>query len=287
MQDKRYLTPQEISDTCTNIGIKKCSICNKKLFVLAILGGMYIAFGASSANMAIHNLPASAVGIKKLIAGTIFPVGLMMIIIAGGELFTGNNLITVAALQKKVSWKALLNNWIIVYLGNFIGAFLLAWLLFNSGIFNTSQGLLGELHIKIAQEKLNLTFSQAFIRGILCNVLVALAVWMSYAATGIVDKIFAIWFPVMVFIIGGYEHCIANMYYIPAGMITAGSNAASLGLTWPAFIVKNLIPVTLGNIVGGAVVVGGFYWFIYCNEASSVVKETVPGFMKPQLTVKE
>ncbi|MFZ7101967.1 MAG: formate/nitrite transporter family protein [Peptococcaceae bacterium] len=264
--EKGYLAPAEIKAYCADVGVKKCHNKTMRLLVLGIFAGMFIALGAAGANMAIHSLPASLGGIKKLIAGAIFPVGLMLVIIAGGELFTGNNLITVALLEKKVTLKEMLNNWVLVYLGNFIGSIFVAWMIYESGLFNTSQGLLGELHINTALAKTGLTFSQAFIRGILCNILVALAVWMSFAATRIVDKIAAIWFPVMLFIVGGYEHCIANMYYIPAGIMAAGGEASGLGLTWSAFVINNLVPVTLGNIVGGGLIVGALYWYVYCDK---------------------
>lgn len=272
MEDKRYLTPLEIREKCIQAGIKKCELSRQKTILLAIMAGMFIAFGAASANMAVHNLPATMTGIKKLISGAIFPTGLIIIVLAGGELFTGNNLIIVAALEKKVKWKALINNWINVYLGNFIGAILISWMLYESGFFNTSQGLLGNLHVSIAAEKVGQTFIQLFIKGVLCNILVSVAVWMSYSSSGVIDKIFAMWFPVMVFIVGGYEHSIANMYYIPAGMLAAGSSAASNGLTLTAFLVNNLIPVTLGNIVGGSLVVGALYWYIYSPTEQTSLK---------------
>lgn len=266
---KGYLSPPEIKDYCTEVGIKKCRNKAVQLVILGIFAGMFIALGAAGANMAIHSLPASLGGIKKLIAGAIFPVGLMLVIIAGGELFTGNNLITVALLEKKVTSKEMLNNWFFVYLGNFLGSVFIAWMIYESGLFSTSQGLLGDFHVKLAVAKTSLTFSQAFIRGILCNILVALAVWLSFAAKRIVDKIAAIWFPIMLFIVGGYEHCIANMYYIPAGMLAAGSEGANMGLTWGTFIINNLIPVTLGNIVGGGIIIGALYWYVYGDKEFS------------------
>lgn len=270
MPEKRFLTPLEIAESAINTGVKKCVLYKRKVFLLAILAGAFIALGAASSNMVIHSLSDNFTGLKKLLAGAIFPVGLMMIVMAGGELFTGNNLLVVAALQKKITWKDVLGNWFVVYTGNFIGACLIAWLLYQSGLFATSQGGLGVLHVNSALVKVNLTFSQAFIRGVLCNMLVVIAVWMAYGATSIGDKVLAIWFPVMLFVSGGYEHSIANMYYIPAGIFALDNPVLVQQLNWYSFLLKNLVPVTLGNIVGGSVLVGIVYWYVYCYNHENV-----------------
>lgn len=280
MQNKNYLTPKEIRTITIENGINKCNLQWDKMLLLAILAGIFIAFGAASSNMAIHSISSQYVGIKKLLAGMIFPVGLMMIVIAGGELFTGNNLIIMALLEGKVKGKDLLNNWVIVFIGNFIGSLIIVLLLYHSGLTSTSNGLLGELHISIAKAKLSLGFKEALVRGILCNILVVMAVWMASAAKSIGGKIVAIWFPIMAFVTAGFEHCIANMYYIPFGILAAGSEATSLGLTWSSFIVNNLIPVTLGNIIGGAGFIGVFYWYIYkvqVSENKSFIEERMTG----------
>jgi len=269
MRCRGFFIPGEIAERIVEAGVNKCRLSKDRLFLLAIIAGAYIAFGAASSNMVVHSLPSNLAGLKRLLAGAIFPVGLMMIILGGGELFTGNNLLIFAVMQRKITWRAMLSNWALVYAGNFIGSVFLAWLLFRSGLFFANHGELGMYHVSTSLSKVNITFSQAFIRGICCNVLVVMAVWMSYGANTLGDKILAIWFPVMLFVAGGYEHCIANMYYIPAGIFALDIPAVSNQLNWQSFLIKNLIPVTLGNIVGGSLLVGITYWYVYCYKNSS------------------
>ena len=203
----------------------------------------------------------------------------MLVIIAGGELFTGNTLITIGVLEKKIKLKDMLSNWFFVYLGNFVGAVFIAYMMNMSGLFNSGDNMLGGITLKIAAYKTHLTFSQAFYLGIMCNWLVCIAVWMSYGAKDIIGKCFAIFFPISLFITSGFEHSIANMYYIPAGIL-AKSNASwveASGLTaeklahlnWSTFITKNLVPVTIGNIVGGVILVAGVYWFTYYKNSEN------------------
>ena len=266
-----YLSPKEITEEYVAIGQKKASTPAYKLFILGILAGALIAFASEGSNVAIHTL--DSVGLGKLLAGIIFGTGLMMVVITGAELFTGNTLIVISCIEKKVRWLDMLRNWVIVYLGNFIGALTIVIFIIYSGQLDFSGGLLGGFTIKTAVYKTGLTFSQALLMGIMCNWLVCLAVWMAAAAKDIAGKVLAIFFPIMLFITSGFEHSIANMYYIPAGIIAKmnpvwveqaealGVTAAKLAhLNWESFIVNNLIPVTLGNIIGGSLLVGVFYW---------------------------
>lgn len=270
---KGFLTPQEIPASVVNAGIKKCTTPNSRVFWLAVLAGMFIALGAFASAMISHSV--ENIGIAKFVGAAVFPVGLMLVVISGGELFTGNNLISVAFLEKKVTLKSLLNNWTIVFVGNFFGSLLIVWLIITSGLLKTGGGELGAFAIKTAVGKVGLSFTEVLARGILCNILVAIAVWTAFAAQDISGKVFACWFPVMLFVLSGYEHCVANMYFIPVGIIAkfdpsfrAVSNLSAeqlAGLNWSG-LVGNLIPATIGNIIGGALVIGGIYWYIYITK---------------------
>lgn len=282
MNTQNYLTPPEITEATIQTAMKKSSMPIINMILLGILAGVFIAFASEGSNMAAFNLLAKpeTYGLGKALAGAIFGTGLMLVVIAGGELFTGNTMILAGVLDKKVTVVAMLKNWLFVYLGNFIGSIFIAFLMNKSGLFTSGANMLGAMTIKIACYKVGLSFSQAFILGIMCNWLVCLAVWMAYGAKDITGKIFAIFFPIWLFITSGFEHSVANMYYIPAGIIAKGNSAfveaaAGLGvtaeklqhLTWSNFITSNLIPVTLGNIVGGGIFVAGIYWFVYIKNA--------------------
>lgn len=278
METKHYLAPAEIAKATIEVGIKKSKTKPLNLLILGILAGAFIAFASEGSNMAAFNLLANpkTYGLGKVLAGFIFGTGLMMVLIGGGELFTGNTLITMGVLQKKVSISAMLKNWGFVYAGNLIGSVLIAYMMFKSGLFSSGENMLGAVTIKTAAYKVGLDFMPAFYLGIMCNWLVCIAVWMSYAAKDITGKIFAIFFPIWLFVTSGFEHSVANMYYIPAG-IFAKSNpewVAASGLTgsklanlnWGSFFTSNLLPVTLGNIVGGVIFVAGVYWMVYIKD---------------------
>jgi len=281
MSEERYLSPSEIAEYTINAGVKKTKLTALNMFILGILAGAFIAFAAEGSNMAAYNLFAKpeTYGLGKALAGAIFGTGLMLVLIAGGELFTGNTMIIAGILDKKVTLKAMLKNWFFVYLGNFAGSILIAYMMNHSGLYGSSADLLGGMTIKIASYKVGLTFMQAFYLGIMCNWLVCLAVWMCYGAKDMSGKILAVFFPIWLFITSGFEHSVANMYYIPAGIMAKGTKAYAdaaftLGvtpeklthLTWGSFVYNNLIPVTLGNIVGGGIFVGAVYWFIYAKK---------------------
>lgn len=284
MSALNYLTPAEITETTIQIGIKKTQIPVINMVLLGILAGAFIAFASEGSNMAAFNLLAKpeTFGLGKVLAGSIFGTGLMLVVIAGGELFTGNAMMLAGLLDRKLRLAGMLKNWFFVYVGNLIGSVLIAYLMNESGLFGSGAAVLGGMTIKIAAYKVGLTFGQAFVLGILCNWLVCLAVWMATGAKDITGKIFAIFFPIWLFITSGFEHCVANMYYIPAGIL-AKSNpalaeaAASVGVTaeqlsnlnWGSFFVNNLLPVTLGNIVGGGIFVGVVYWLIFIKNCKA------------------
>ncbi len=273
--EKKPLKPAEITDYTISMAQDKAAGSVQKLLLLGILAGAFIAFAAEGSNMAAFNLFAepTTYGLGKVLAGAIFGTGLMLVVLAGGELFTGNTLILAAVCDKKVTVSKMLRNWIIVYAGNFIGSMLIAYMMANSGLFSSGADMLGAVTLKIAAYKVNLDFSKAFYLGIMCNWLVCLAVWISYGAESMIGKIFSIFFPIWLFITSGFEHSVANMYYIPAGiMIKSNTTFAGIAhlsqealdsLTWSSFLIHNLIPVTLGNIVGGGIFVGMAYWYTY------------------------
>ncbi|MFH1655054.1 MAG: formate/nitrite transporter family protein [Candidatus Omnitrophota bacterium] len=249
--DNFFLSPREISESISDIGEKKATASIFELFIFGILAGIYIAFGA---NVATNVLSGGTLdpGLAKFLAGCVFSVGLMLVLIPGSELFTGNILMTIGFIYKKYSFVKVLRNWFVVYCGNLIGAMLIAWLVFKSGLL-IHQGNLtatGFTAIEIAETKLQIGFSEALVRGILCNMLVCLAVIMCIASRTVIGKIFGIFFPIMAFVASGYEHSVANMYFLPAGLMAKGEFL-------PGFfgMFNNLIPVTIGNIIGGLLIV--------------------------------
>jgi formate/nitrite transporter len=265
-------SPAQILEYTSDVGVTKAQRGILGQLILAFMAGVFIAFASEGSNMAAFNLFANpdTYGLGKVLAGAVFGTGLMLVVVAGGELFTGNTLILVGVLDRKVTIRQLLSNWLVVYIGNFIGSVFIAYMMARSMLFNSGNGVLGGQTIKIAAYKTALSFESAFFLGIMCNWLVCLAVWVSYAAKDVMGKLFACFFIICLFITSGFEHSVANMYYIPAG-IMAKSNpfwvemshvgAEQLAnLNWLTFITKNLIPVTLGNIVGGGGMVGLLYW---------------------------
>ena len=254
--EKRMLTPAEIAESTILTGVKKANSPSLQLLLLGILAGAFIGFGSHADIVIMQTMGKIDVGLAKFLGAAVFPVGLMLVIIAGGELFTGNNLMTLALIDKKIGIKGLLRNWGLVYFGNFIGAVALAYSLNVAGFYNSET--VANMALKIATGKMGLTFGSAFIRGTLANIVVALAVWLSYSSKDIVGKIFAIWFPIMMFVLSGFEHSIANMFFLPiVKFIGAGE------FTWIEMWTNNLIPVTLGNVFGGGVIIPVMYYLIY------------------------
>jgi formate/nitrite transporter len=274
------LSPAEIAKRVAEVGKKKSGLDLFRLFMLAILGGVFISLGAEFFTLVIH-ATGLAFGLTKLIGGVVFSLGLILIVLAGAELFTGNALMSIAFIQRTISSRSLLRNWGLVYIGNFTGAMLIVLLMYYSGQWGFNGSMVGAQALLIANSKVNIAFSTAFVLGILANGLVCLAVWLCFGARSTIDKIFAVIFPITAFVASGFEHCIANMYFIPMGIwlksqpsvlavaqAMSGRELALQNLTWAGFAVKNLIPVTLGNIVGGSILVGGVYWSIYIREFS-------------------
>lgn len=268
----KALSSKEILDKVSESAVVKASGSFKTLFLMSILAGAYIAFGGFASTMASYNLIASSdtFGLGKLVAGCVFPVGLMLVVLCGAELFTGNCLMVTGLADKKITIMKMLRNWILVYVGNFIGAMIIVLLITYSGLLNSSEGLLGAVTVKIAAGKLNLGFGQAIVLGIMCNWLVCLAVWMATGAQATISKIFAIFFCILPFVLSGFEHSVANMYFIPVGILASmnesyvqllGTDIGQLNII--NMLVKNLLPVTIGNIIGGSGLVGMMYWTIH------------------------
>jgi formate/nitrite transporter len=276
------LLPSEMATKAEGIGVKKASMDATSMFVLSLLAGAFIALGAVFSTTVVAGTAGTlAYGVVRLLAGLVFSLGLILVIVGGAELFTGNNLIVMAWASRKVSTALLLRNWIIVYLGNFVGAVGTAVLVYLGGQYAFGNGAIGAAALTTANAKVGLGFGQAFVLGILCNGLVCLAVWLSHSARSTSDKILAIIPPIAAFVAAGFEHSVANMYFIPVALFiksgapdsfwsglgkTAGDSPE---LSWGNFA-GNLLPVTLGNIVGGAVLVGAVYWFVYLRTAKQV-----------------
>ncbi|MBQ7838951.1 MAG: formate/nitrite transporter family protein [Lachnospiraceae bacterium] len=259
------LSPAQIAETYVTVGTNKSKTPTPKLFALAIFAGMFISIAGASATIA--SAVADNASISRLINSMIFPAGLVMVVLAGSELFTGDCLMIIPVLKKKITVLEFIKTLIIVYLGNFVGSLFVTALFVFGHTPDLYSGALAQTLVNTAVAKVNLSFSDAFLRGILCNVLVCIAVWITIGAPTAADKILGLYPPIFVFVLGGYEHCVANMFYIPAGIFSAAEyGIAAEGLSWVSFLVNNLIPVTLGNIVGGSIVVGMGYYFIYLRQ---------------------
>jgi len=295
------LLPPEMAQRAEYLGVRKAGMSFLPMFALSILAGEFIALGAvfattvtAGSSMAIKASDSAAAfipltaslpyGIVRLLTGLVFCLGLILVVVAGAELFTGNNLIVMAWASGKVSMLSLLRNWGIVYFGNFVGSILTAAMMFLTKQYLFGNGAVGIAALNIATTKSNLGFIQAIVLGIFCNALVCLAVWLTYSARSEVDKIIAIVFPITAFVAAGFEHSVANMYFIPIGLFikmfdpTFTNNVAAAveasakysldTLTWNNFFLNNLLPVTIGNIIGGAALVAVVYWFIYLRPIS-------------------
>ncbi len=258
-------SPAQIAATYESAGVAKTKLSFRKAFLLGIMAGAFIALGGLGSQIASVCAPDPSTG--RLISSVVFPIGLFMVLVGGAELFTGNCLIMIPVLSKKATIKGMLRNWLIVYLGNLVGGVIVAFLANFSHTYAFADGALAQAVVNTAVAKSNISFADGLLKGILCNILVCMAVWCSFAADELAGKVLALWFPVMLFIIGGFEHCVANMYFIPAGMMaTAVYGLPADGLSLLGFLVTNLIPVTIGNIIGGALCVGAMYYLIYLKE---------------------
>jgi formate/nitrite transporter len=269
------LPPASVAAKAETVGVAKAHMGILDVFALSVLAGAFIALGAIFATTVSAGGSELAYGVVRLLAGVTFSLGLVLVVVAGAELFTGNNLIVMAWASRRVSTARLLGNWAVVWVGNFVGAFATAVIVFVSKQYTFGGGEVGETALTIASTKTGYGFSEAVALGMLCNALVCLAVWLTYGAHTTTDKILAVILPIAAFVAAGFEHSVANMYFISIGLLIESDEAfvASLdpppdlsGLTWGSFFADNLLPVTIGNIVGGAVLVGAVYWFVYLRR---------------------
>ncbi len=277
------LAPAQVAAKCESVGVAKCGLDWVSTLALGILAGVFIALGAVFMTTITAGAAALPFGVAKLLGGLVFCLGLILVVVAGAELFTGNNLIVVALLNGKVSLGRLLRNWGLVYLGNLIGSVVVAGLVFAARHYTGANGAIGANALAIANAKTGLAFGQAVALGVLCNALVCLAVWLTFSARSVAGKILAIIFPITAFVAAGFEHSVANMYFIPMGLIikhfdpafVAQTQASVNNLTVQGLLVRNLLPVTIGNIIGGAGLVGLVYWFIYLRPRRSATSTSV------------
>jgi formate transporter len=260
-------SPKEIAERVENIGVTKARLPLLTVATLGLLAGGFIGLGALYYTLVTSDSSLSFAA-SRLLGGLTFSLGLILVVVAGAELFTGNNLLVMAWASYRITTRELVRNWVIVYLANFLGAMGLVLLVFLSGHWQMEEGAVGTNAVTIAAAKVALSFSEAFFKGILCNILVCLAVWLALAARSVVDKIFAVIFPISAFAAAGFEHSIANMYFIPLGILLKDRILVSgaENLSWSG-LWSNLVPVTLGNIVGGGVMVALVYYFVYRHQA--------------------
>lgn len=272
------LLPPQMAVKAEDIGVKKANMPIDKMFALAVLAGGFISIGAIFATTVAAGSADLPYGVARLLIGLVFTIGVILVIVGGAELFTGNTLITMVYASKKVSLGQLLKNWGVVYAGNFVGSIATVILVFLSGQFKFGGGSIGLTALNIAKAKVGLGFVEAIFLGILCNALVCMAVWMCFSARTTAEKILAIIPPISCFVAAGFEHSIANMYFVPIGLFikdfapeflsVIGKTAADYAsLTWGNFLIGNLLPVTIGNIIGGGFMVGIIYWFIYSRKS--------------------
>ena len=275
LEDK---APKTIAETVAQtVGVAKATSPWFTVFVLGILAGAYIGFGGLLSTTVTFDMAAKwGLGFTKILGGAAFSVGLMLVVIAGAELFTGNNLMVSSVMSREITLSTMGKRWGVVFLANFIGSILVALLFYFSGLWKTGDGTLGVAAVKIAYNKVSLSFGEALWRGIGCNWLVCLAVWMALASRQTIGKIFAIFFPIMAFVAIGFEHSVANMYFIPTGIMLMNkvgmANISGVDpniIGWINFLWRNLLPVTIGNIIGGAVFVGMSYWGAYLRPVKS------------------
>ena len=265
-------SPLEIAKNFVEIGLHKVRLSAFKMLVLGIFAGIYIGFAGIASTTASATIENPSVA--RLLSACVFPAGMAMVLIAGSELFTGNNLIIISLLEKKIKLTEMLKNWFFVFAGNFIGASFVAVMVVYAGIPGLYDGRLAEKMVAAALTRVNQTFPEAFARGVLCNILVCVAVWGAFAAKKVSGKLLMSFWPVMLFVLCGFEHSIADIYFGVSGLLTMLKYGVSGdALTLASFLLKNLLPVTLGNIAGGAGIVGCGYWAMYLRHT--------PGYVQP------
>ena len=268
-------SPSQTAAIVENKAVVRARLRVTQTFALSIMAGIFVALGAQFATFVTSD-STFHFGATSLITGIVFSLGLILVETAGAELFTGNNLNILGYLSNRITTGELLRIWIIVYIGNFMGSLLMVFLMYKTQQFEFFHNMVGAKALLIAHKKVNLSFTEALARGVLCNALVCLNAWLCYSGRTLADKVLSVIFPIGGFVASGFEHCVANMYFIPMGMVLrknpavvaaaekmAGKTLDLSRLTWKGFFINNLIPVTLGNFIGGVILIGTVLWFIY------------------------
>ena len=260
-------SPEEIVKQTLNTSVKKVKKPVLTSFLLGILAGAFIGLGALFYTI-VKSDPTYSFATKQIFGGLVFSLGLILVVVAGAELFTGNNLIAIAWAEGKVCYRKMIKNWIIIFFSNMLGAVSLAFMVYFSGHLEMNNGEIAKIYVKMAEAKCALPFSTAFFRGLLCNILVCLGVWMAMGGKTLTDKVLVIIFPITLFVAAGFEHSIANLFIIPLGLIiqTFGDVSITTNALSISGMINNIIPVVLGNIVGGSVLVGLMYYFIFLRN---------------------
>lgn len=273
--DPNAYSPPQIAARIANVTIAKARLSFSQTFMLSVLAGVYLGMGAQFSTLVISDSNLHY-GITSLIEGTVYTLGFILAIIGGAEVFTGNCIGIIGFADKKVTLHQLLNNWAVIYIGNLVGSLTIVYLIYETRQWEFFNNMVGAKALLIAHKKVNMSFIEAFARGVLCNALICLAVWLSFSGRNTAEKILSIVFPIGGFVASGFEQCVSNMYYIPMGITLRenhlvvdasekmAGNALNLSqLTWKGFFINNLLPVTLGNIVGGALLIAAVFWFIH------------------------
>lgn len=282
-------SPSQMASRIDAVAAVKAEYSTAQTFWMGINAGVYIGLGAQFATLVISDSTLHF-GLTSIIAGIVFTLGLILVVVGGAELFTGNCLIIIGYVDKRITNKEVLKNWSISFTGNLIGSLMLVWWMYQSHQWEFFHNMVGAKALLIANQKVNLSFEAAFARGVLCNSMVCLAVWLCFSARNVADKIVSLTFPVAGFIASGFEHCVANMYFIPMGVVLrrnsdvvaaaekmAGKTLDLSQLNWTGFFINNQFPVILGNIVGGVILVGIAFWFIYLRPKISIsIKQDFP-----------
>lgn len=262
--NNNYYGPAEVARILTDGGVAKAKRGTMDLLVLGTIAGAYVAIAGIVALVVGHDAPQfMGVGASRFLIGSVFTLGLALVLLAGAELFTGNCLLSMPLLGKQITWRQMLRNWVLVYFSNFLGSLLVAGIVYAAQVGTMNHGLLGEYAVKVADGKLGLSFSVALFRGIMANWLVCLGVWIAAGAKDFAGKILGMYLPIMGFVAANFEHSVANMFFVPYGLLQQGTfDLAHFG----TFAWKNLLPVTIGNIIGGSLLVGALYWYLYLRR---------------------
>ncbi len=273
------LVPPEMAAKAEQVGVAKATMGWRNTLALGFMAGAFIGLGAVFANTVTAGASGTVpYGLTRLAGGAVFCLGLILVVVAGAELFTGNNLIVMAWANRRITTRSVMRNWALVYAGNFLGAAATAVLVFAAGQHTQGGGVVGLTILQAAEAKCRLGWTEAVALGMCCNALVCLAIWLCFSARTTTDRILSILFPITAFVAAGFEHCVANMYIIPSALLIKTNGTADFwegiakgpsdyaALTWGNFFLNNLAPVTLGNIIGGSVMVGLVYWFIYLRK---------------------